>query len=144
MIVAAEPQELRRVDIIVDHEWVRTVGDVIESSSQRPIIAKRVEALFQVQVECEISRKSIRPGRPKKQLLIIEDIEWESRPQLRGVSKIDSVNDRKPEERNEAPGKKSIRRVPGKRSRCLRADESRSSRNDPAQDRCIDVREIHD
>src|SRR5579863_7742659 len=103
-IVTAESQELGRVDVGVDDDWIRGAGDVVETTAQRPIVAKKMKALFQVQIQSEISREAIRPGRSVEQLLIVEDVEGESGARFGGIGEIQFVNDGKSEKGKKTPG----------------------------------------
>ena len=62
-IVAAERQKLWRVDVGVDNDWIGGASEVVEAAAQRPVIAKEVEALFQLQVQREISWEPVGAGR---------------------------------------------------------------------------------
>jgi hypothetical protein len=97
-VVAAESQELGRVDVGVDDDWIGAASDIVESAAQRLVIAEEVETLFLLQIQSEISRETIGARRSVEELLIGEHVEGESRTRFGGVGEIQCMDDRKAEE----------------------------------------------
>jgi len=58
MTVAAKREELRRVDIGIDKNGIQIVGDIVETATECPIVAKRMKAFFQMQVQAEVCRET--------------------------------------------------------------------------------------
>src|SRR5208282_4190 len=115
----AEGEELRRIDVAVDHIGVAVAGDVVETAAQSPEISEEMEALLELKVQRKIIGEAMRSGRANQLLLIVGDVEWESRTRLEGIGDLGSVNDGQFEKRHVSPGQEAIGGVPGVGPRLL-------------------------
>src|ERR1700751_417584 len=61
--IIAEHKKVGSIDIVVDVSKVSVPGNVVEATTNRPIITERVEALFDVRVQCEPGGKPVRSRR---------------------------------------------------------------------------------
>lgn len=46
-----EGKKLRRADVVVHEYWISVTGDVVETSTRRPISSQEMKALLQVRVQ---------------------------------------------------------------------------------------------
>ena len=71
----AESEELRRVDVVIHRKGVLPVGNVVKTSTQRPVKSGCMETFLQVEVQREVRRKTVASGRFNDLLLIIDRAE---------------------------------------------------------------------
>src|ERR1700756_875283 len=69
-VKVTESEELRRVDIVIHREGVLPVSNVVETSAQRPVKSDCMETFLQMEVQREVWRKTVGPGRFNDLLLI--------------------------------------------------------------------------
>jgi hypothetical protein len=106
-VVVAEAQEAGGVDVVIDEGVVAAAGDVVEASTDRPVVAKGVEALFNVRVEREPCGEAVGAGGLGELELVVDDIEGEAGAKFAGVGEVEAAVERK-----QSPGKKTVRSIP--------------------------------
>src|ERR1051326_743482 len=103
------------VDDVVDHEGIAASGDVVKSAAQGEIVAEKVKAFFQLQVEGEIFGETLGAGSADQLLLGVEEAEGKSGAGFDRVGELHLVDDGEVEEGHVSPGEKAVDR----KSTCL-------------------------
>ena len=101
------------IDDVVDYEGIAAAGDVVEAAAEGQIVAEKMKALFELQVEREIIGIALGAGRSDELLLVGEQVEGEPGAGFEGVGDFELMDDRKLEERKVSPGEESVGSVPG-------------------------------
>src|SRR6266576_2185850 len=91
-------------------------GDVVKASTDSPVVAEGVKSLFNMRVQREPRREAARAGGLDELLLIVDDVEGKSGPDLGGIGEIEAFHERK-----QAVGEKAIRDIPRGGTGLLRA-----------------------
>src|SRR5581483_4268272 len=71
-------QKLGRIDVVVDREGIAAAGDVLESETEREIVAGEAETPLQKEVQGEVVGKAARIRGSHKLLLQIHDVEGQA------------------------------------------------------------------
>jgi len=112
--------QVKGVDYVVHHVRIAAAGDVVEASTQGPIVVEEMEFLFELHVQGEVIRKSFRTGLSNEFMLIVQKAERKSGAGFHGIGDFELVKDGKREQRKISPGKKAVGSVPEIRAGLLR------------------------
>src|SRR5262249_61571484 len=82
-------QKVGRVDIVVDHIGVVSIGDVVKTCSHGKVVIEEPESPLKVGVQGKIRREPPRARRPDQLLILVEQAERVS------VTPFQEVRDRK-------------------------------------------------
>ena len=92
------------IDHAVDDVRIAASSDVVESATNREIVAEQVKAFFKLRIQREVERESLRARSTDELLLWVEQAEGESSASFDRVGKFGLVKNRQLEKRGVSPG----------------------------------------
>ena len=93
-VVDAVGKEVRGVDVVVDVDPVFAAGDVVEASTDGPVVAEGMESFFDMCVQREPGGEASRTWGLDELLLIVDDVEGEPGVDLGGIGEIETFHER--------------------------------------------------